>query len=204
MQLDQLEMELKKRWKFPYKWGRKQANDWDYKTNFIYKIKTFDELLKTLAPFEQDIKDYAMNRWYNFWSAMAVEHIFAKHPMIIPNKNKYDKLIDFTINSIPFDHKTSVFPRGFNKSLFYAQQNPKELIKWLYDNQSQQGRKHVKNRLFIVLFYKNGAHWKLKAELFLLKEKIDQYCKNFDSNLLPEFNFEEGKVLSDIIWLIKN
>lgn len=79
MNLSDIEIELQKRLSFPYKWGRKQSNYWDQKTNFIYKIKNFDVLLETISNLEQEVKDYAMNRWYNFWSAMAVEHIFSKH-----------------------------------------------------------------------------------------------------------------------------
>ena len=56
----------------------------------------------------------------------------------------------------------------------YAKNNPAELIQWLYSNQSQEGRKHLKNRLFLVLVDKNKEHWKLKAEISLLKKEKDQ------------------------------
>ncbi len=152
MDLPRVERELKKRLPYPYRWGRKQSNSWDYDTNFIYKTYSFEMLLKRTENFDQSLRDYALNRWYNFWSAMAAEDIFTSHDNVKANKNAYDKLVDFKIDNIPFDHKTSVFPRGFNQSYQYAKEHEEELISWLYKNQSQQGRMHLKNRLFIIMY----------------------------------------------------
>jgi len=35
MNLQRVERELKKRLSYPYKWGRKQSNDWDRQTNLF-------------------------------------------------------------------------------------------------------------------------------------------------------------------------
>lgn len=204
MDLLRVENELKKRLVYPYRWGRKQSNSWDSDTNFIYKTYSFEALLDRTKSFTSDLRDYAMNRWYNFWSAMAVEDVFSSHQKVQANKNSYDKLMDFKIDNIPFDHKTSIYPKGFNKSLEYAVQNKRELILWFYENQSQQGRKHLKNRLFVVL-YDNSTqnHWKMKAEIKLLKVNVDNYVEGFMADKLVEVNFGEGIILSDIIWIIK-
>lgn len=199
-----LEIELKKRLTYPYQWGTKQTDQKDQETNFIYQTYSFDTLIKRISNLDSSLKNYALNRWYNFWSAMAVENIFVSHPSIQANKNHRDKLVDFTINTIPFDHKTSVFPKGFGKSFSYAKENKRELIQWLYSNQSQEGRKHLKNRLFIVLFdEENNQHWKLKSEIQLLKSAIDKYVEHFSKIRLLSFDFGEGEVLSDIIWVLK-
>lgn len=203
MDLERIEKELKKRLPYQYKWGRKQSNSWDSDTNFIYQTYSFESLLKKTEPLSQELRDYALNRWYNFWSAMAAEDIFASHSSVIANKNSYDKLVDFTIDSIPFDHKTSIFPRGFNKSYKYSIENEKELIQWLYNNQSQQGRKHLKNRLFIIMYDINNQHWQMKSEIMKLKTRIDSYVDNFSSSNLYEFDFGDGKVYSDILWITK-
>lgn len=202
MDLQRVEIELKKRLSYPYKWGRKQSDDWDVATDFVYKTYSFDVFLKKTENFNQKMKNYALNRWYNFWSAMAIENIFCAHKNVVANKNKYDKLIDFQINTIPFDHKTSVFPKGFQQDVDYAQNNEKELIEWLYKNQSQGRRKHYKNRLFIILYDKKDLkHWKLKAEIDLLKKEIDSYIKNFSEENLFVLDFGQGKVYSDIVWV---
>lgn len=201
MDLLRLEKELKKRHTHEYKWGRKQNNSWDNTTNFIYKTYSFDSLLEKTKSLNIDLKDYALNRWYNFWSAMAVEYIFSSHDNVIPNKNKYDRLTDFKINNISFDHKTSIFPKGFNEDIDYALNNKKDLINWLYKNQSQQRRKHLENRLFIVVYNNNNEHWKMKAEITMLKKSIDEYINRFNEKNLEVFDFGNGQVLSDILWI---
>jgi len=205
MDLIRVENELKKRWNRPYKWGRKQQDDWDKKTNFIYETYSYKTLLFRVASFNEALQDYALNRWYNYWSAMAVENIFSANDNVVANTNIYDKQIDFKINNIPFDHKTTIFPKGFNKNIDYAIKHKKELIQWLYDNQSQQGRKHLSNRLFIVLIDSvSGEHWKMKAEIQNLKVAIDNYMRTFEASNLTELDFGKGTVYSDIIWLKKD
>ena len=114
-----LEKELKKRLKFQYFWGRKQTDDFDKQTNFIYKISSFDSLLLEIETnFKEnskyiDLKNYTLNRRFNFWSAKAVEHFFCEQANVKPHANLKDKFIDFYIDNIPFDHKTTVFSKRF-------------------------------------------------------------------------------------------
>lgn len=211
MNSDAIEKELKKRLEFEYSWGRKQVDTYDKETNFIYKISSFDLLLLEIeTKFNSDseyndLKNYALNRWFNFWSAKAVESIFCEHENVNPHPNSHHKFTDFFINEIPFDHKTTIFPKGFKKSVPYAIAHKNELIEWLYKNQSQQQRKHYKNRLFIVLVnYENESeHWKLKAEISWLKKIISTYLLKFETSKLHSFYFENEIVKADIIWAIK-
>ncbi len=202
MDLIRVERELKKRLAVHYKWGRSQSNDWDAKTNFIYKTYSFKKLEERTYKLNEELRNYALNRWYNFWSAMAVEELFCASDRVLPNRNKFDKLVDFSLSNIPFDHKTTVFPKGFNHSISYACKHKEELIKWLYDNQSQEGRRHHKNRLFIVLFdSKKGKHWKLKSEIELFKKHINSYINTFEKEQLIRLSYDREDVLSDIIWI---
>ncbi len=206
-----IEKELKKRLKIDYSWGRKQADKLDKQTNFIYKISSFDLLLSEIEtkfknnPQYNNLKNYGLNRWFNFWSAKAIETIFCKHENVKPHQDSYNKFTDFFINEIPFDHKTTIFPKGFHKSVPYAIEHAHELIEWLYKNQSQQQRKHFKNRLFIVLvnFENESEHWKLKAEICWLKKIISTYLLKFEASKLHSFYFENKIVKADIIWAIK-
>ena len=59
----------------------------------------------------------------------------------------------------------------------------------------------MKNRLFIVLVEKNKEHWKLKAEIKLLKSAIDMYVENFNSDKLFQLTLENNTILSDLIWV---
>ncbi|GIZ15093.1 hypothetical protein [Capnocytophaga catalasegens] len=202
LNLEQLEIHLKKRLDFPYVWGRKQSDSWDKQTNFVYHIRSFTDLEHRIKFLDEKQQNYALNRWLNFWSAKAVEQIFAMNQRVVPYRNEYDKWIDFTIDNIPFDHKTSVFPNGFGKDLNYARIHKGELIQWFYENQSQQGRKHYKNRIFVVLFAQNGQHWKLKTEINFIKIQIEDYLHHFSVEKLKEITFNQEKILSDIIWII--
>lgn len=211
MQADlvQIEKELKKRLTYPYKWGRKQNDYFDKLTNYVYGISSFDDVLKeTERRFSKDkenknIANYALNRWYNFWSAHAIEKIFCSLPNVKPALDEKDRLVDFTIDGVTFDHKTSVFPKNFPYPINKAIKKTDELILWLYKHQSQQQRKHLKNRLFIVLYSFDGEHWKLKAEISWLKERIEKYMQGFNPHFLMKFQLEESQeTISDIIWAI--
>ncbi len=210
--IEVIETQLKLRLKYPYKWYRKQNNIWDGYTNFIYQTPTWEALIPQMAAVvekenldKKELFYYAINRWYNFWSAMAVEYIFSTCDGIVPEKNTKNRLVDFTIQGISFDHKTSVFPKGFNQTINYAKNNPRELIEWLYKNQSKQQRHHFKNRLFIIVYDKNGEHWKLKSELKLMEKEIKNYVSNFSPFQLQKFSFTlENETLSDIIWFEKS
>ncbi|UMB53211.1 hypothetical protein MKD41_12820 [Lutibacter sp. A64] len=211
MNILQLEKELKKRLDFPYVWGRKQTNNFDSATNFIYKTNSFKALLAQIdANFKNqdnyvDLKNYALNRWFNFWSAKAIEAFFCEHEHVTAHKNSKDKYTDFYISNIPFDHKTTVFPKGFNKSLPYAIEHTQELIEWFYKNQSKQKRYHLKNRLFLVVLDFNNPKdsWKLKSEILWLQNIVSTYLSTFDAQNLESFYFQNQLIKSDVIWAIK-
>src|SRR3989304_6500281 len=209
--LTQIENQLKKRLAYPYKWGRKQNDHFDKLTNFVYRIQSFEDVINEIGTrFRKDkehdnIANYALNRWYNFWSAQAVEKIFCSLPNVKPALDSKDRLVDFTIDGVTFDHKTSIFPKNFPFKIDVAVKKTDELIKWLYRHQSQQQRKHLKNRLFIVLYSSDGEHWKLKAEISWLKERIEKYMEGFNPHYLLKFQLEKGHyTLADVIWAIKD
>jgi hypothetical protein len=209
--LTQIEAELKIRLSYSYKWGQKQNDHFDRQTNFIYHTFSFEELLKEIEKrFKSNYEhgsyfNYSINRWYNFWSAQAVENIFCSIPNVKPALDNKDKLVDFLIQDVSFDHKTSIFPKNFPYKIDEAIKKTDELINWLYKHQSQQQRKHLKNRLFIVLYSKDGEHWKLKSEIVWLKERIEKYMVGFNPSYLMKFQFEKDKeTLSDVIWAIRD
>lgn len=209
-ELVEIQSELKKRLTIPYHWNRKQNDYLDGKTNFIYRIKSFEILLTEIDKrfrSDEDFQiyfDYSLNRWFNFWSAYAVENIFCSLPDVKPAFNHRDRLKDFSIKGINFDHKSSIYPAKFEFTVDYAQQHPDVLIKWLYENQSKEKRKHFRNRLFIIFYDTNKEHWKLKAEILWLKDLIEKYIHNFDVNNLITVKFNNDFITySDIIWAIK-
>ena len=208
--LDAREHELRKRLAFPHEWGQHQNDDWDTQTDFVYHIFSFDAFIKEIEarfsnePIYKDILGYGMNRWYNFWSAKAVEQIFCTHTAVKSAHDSTDRLREFRIGDVSFDHKTSTYPRGFNHDLDYGIKHPKELIEWFYTHQSLQRRKHFENRIFIVLYASDGQHWKLKAELGWLSSIITPYLDNFDASKLFHYKFEgRRETVADVLWAVK-
>ncbi len=93
-----------------------------------------------------------------------------------------------------------------------AQQNPKLLATWLYENQGEM-RFGSENRLFLVLVDTDDFNnsWKLKRNLDLLKPTIQNYLDNFDSKNVQDLQISfayKGKpqtftALTDIIFVKK-
>ncbi|WP_299434097.1 hypothetical protein [uncultured Aquimarina sp.] len=209
--LDIIESELQHRLSHKYVWYRKQNDLWDRQSNFIYSSVKWEDLVlkisETVSRFKIDKNDffyYAINRWYNYWSALAVELIFTHLDEIVSTRNQRNELIDFSLFGEKFDYSTSNFPKGFKKSLEYALDYPKELVYWLCKNQSQQQRKHIENRMFVVVYAKDGDHWKLKAQISWLKDIISTYVATFDDSKLFRLQLQPYKIAkAGLIWAIK-
>jgi len=210
--LNYMEQQLKQR--LPYKdlWYRKQDDLWDRRSTYIYDTLSWKILIQKIEyavkHYGYDKKAYfyyTINRWYNFWSAQAVERIFSETPEIIPNPNPKKGHFDFNWNGIPFDHKTSIFPKGFKNgdiaAYRFAKANPKQLVLWLYKNQSTGQRYHLKNRLFLIVYAQDGAHYRLKAEISWLRGIVTNYVRTFDPAQLISLQLQQGpQTLTDIIW----
>jgi len=198
---------LKKRLEEPFvPWGRKQNNAWDKATRSVYNTLSWEQFKNHTANWPKDKRDYALNRWFNYWSAMGIEMVFCSLPQVQAAKDQFDRLKDFSIQGINFDHKTSVFPKSYSHSIWDACRNPYDLIKWLYANQSQEQRYHLSNRLFVIVYDDStkAEHWKIKAELTLVSQKIKLYVKNFNPNNLIPIEVNKQNIVSDIIWIIKS
>ena len=224
LDLARIEIELTKRLQYPYKWLRRQNDAWDNATKFIYKTADWDTFVQEMEAAWQesnfdksDFVHYAMNRWYNFWSAQAIERVFTDLPGVAPNPNPKEDHYDFRWLGERFDLKTTVFPKGYAKdyalplrspdgresrTLDFAKAHPEHLIHWFYKNQSTQQRFHLKNRMFIVCYDANGKHYELKAAITLLKEAVENYMKERTPADTFSLTLEEGKeTLADIIWV---
>jgi hypothetical protein len=208
--LKQIETELQKRLELPYHWGRIQNNVDDAHTSFVYEILYFEDVLTEIARRLLKHKEtdglfqYALNRWYNYWSAQAIEKIFASFAEVRPHQNPTHRTVDFMLNGLPFDHKSAVFPKKYPHDFSYAQQNPIHMVQWLYKNQSQENRKHNLNRLFLVFYDQSGAHWKLKADISRIQQLIQTYIADFEFMNLLRLELADGLfTLSDVIWVTK-
>ena len=191
-----------------YSWHNiKQNDELDRKTNFIYKVYSYKELLSNIKQnniFSIEEIDYAKTRWYNFHTAKIAELIFETFFNVEKNKNEKDRKVDFSINGLNFDHKNSVFPKKYPNTISFAKKNKKDLILWLYNNQSQHQRYHLGNRLFIIFYNSDGVnHWKVKSNFQLMKKAINNYMKNYSEQNLIKIELNNRIIYSDIIFIEK-
>ena len=89
-----------------------------------------------------------------------------------------------------------------------AQANPKELMKWLYENQGEI-RFGAENRLFIILADSTdiSQSWKMKRAFSLIEPKVKKYLDTFSNESLQRIDFTFKKQnyssLADVIFVVK-
>lgn len=89
-----------------------------------------------------------------------------------------------------------------------AQNNPTELITWLYTNQGEM-RFGAENRLFVILADSTDINqsWKMKRAFSLIAPKIQNYLDTFTSHSLKKVHFtykkQDYSSLADIIFVVK-
>ena len=111
--LEKIASELHKMQSFS--WGGDYSNALDrflvdryIKTYESYEI--MEKMLETEIP--QAVNGYVMCSWYNHWSTILIENLFRQHPRVLPAIGNIKK-IDFFIDNIPFDLKTTYLPANY-------------------------------------------------------------------------------------------
>ena len=181
---------IKDEWKF-------QNNESDYQTNFMYSCDTVEEVRQKSAQYNVDF-NYAIHRWYNYMCSYFHEDFFIKYGAE-RERNCYHKTIDFFLFEVPFDLKTSVFPAAIKDRTNYdlsKREGKNNLIRWLYENQSKQGRFHLANRLFIVC--ETLSH---KSDFEQVERKIKSFVDYSKTNGFNRIQIKDKIVSSDIIYI---
>lgn len=132
------------------RWAR-QNDRQDRLTQFVYRVSSLDELLSECRRTGTDT-NYALHRWYNFITSKAAEKAFCEAGAI-PEANERHHDIDIWLDGTPYDVKLTVYPRTLSHRPYdIAKLSGKDaMIRWLYENQSQQGRKELTNRLYVMI-----------------------------------------------------
>jgi hypothetical protein len=133
-------------------WRIRQNDSLDRRTSHIYQCRSLGDLQRHAENRSLSVEEvaYANHRWRNFkrheaWLALIIELVPGAHL----TEQKFHKHEDFFIlvngENVPFDLKVTRFPHSAPHTL-----SDSGLAKWLYKNQSQQGRFHLANRFFVV------------------------------------------------------
>lgn len=89
-----------------------------------------------------------------------------------------------------------------------AQNDPQELMTWLYSNQGEM-RFGAENRLFLILVDTTdmAQSWKMKRAFSIIEPKVNDYLDGFDRQSLKtiyfSFHKRQYKSLADIIFITK-
>jgi hypothetical protein len=162
-------------------WGRVQDDEWDRLSRYVYRTETLNALRRRTRqviaeaglPLD-DFAAYVLRRWYNFQTHNAVLDMILAHPRTRPEPDPFHHTVDFYLDERGFDLKLSDFPRRYGHDLAYARTHPEDLARWLYERQSQQGRYHAANRLYLVLHDARDAErtWELRRDFERLERLI--------------------------------
>jgi hypothetical protein len=172
-------------------WGRVQGDDWDRASQFIYHIRDLRtlrrETKRVAAELSLPLREFAryvLRRWYNFHTHQVALELVLDHPSTRPERDPFHHTVDFYIGDQGFDLKLTPLPRRFPHDLDHARAHPEELARWLYANQSGQGRFHAANRLFVVLCDAQEPRqtWELRRDFGRLRRVIHRFLD--DPNLM--------------------
>jgi len=93
------------------KWEKTHSTENLHSFNFV----NYDVLTDKLAnEIPAAVRGYVVNSWYNHWTSIIIENICRSHKTVVPGLGKI-KNVDFFINNIPFDLKTTYFPAEYVK-----------------------------------------------------------------------------------------
>lgn len=136
----------------------------------------------------------------------------AKKVNINPDKNLSDAeqltFLKEELENHGHSNIIKVLTKHKQKIIDKACKHPKELMKWLYENQSDR-LFGAENRLFLVLVDTKDMKqsWKMKRAFTLIEPTVKRYLDSFndDSLKIIEFTFNQKKYtsLSDIIFITK-
>lgn len=157
----------------------KQNNVLDKKTSFIYDVKDFKSLKDICSRIlsKEDERQYAIHRWVNLQISNFCEDCFCKYGAERAS-NKKDKEKDIYIWNQPYDVKVTNYPQTAVENFdLSTNEGKRDLGIWLYNNQSQEDRKHFKNRLFVVCCGEDP--WQTRKNLTKLETAIKSYMDCF-------------------------
>lgn len=189
----------------PLHWGAIQNDGMDSKIK-MFQINSFTALENTIQNLSEANKNYFRRRWFLWKCAQCDEYIFCMNNNVTPNPNPRDQAYDIEFNNnsqLRFDVKGTVIPKKYRDNIDAVIQDPTEMIRFFYEEQSYGVRANIQNRLFIVHHsFRDSAremylrcHWDYKVNLY----------KEYASEISPTSNFIEYKnVKAGVLFLFEN
>jgi hypothetical protein len=190
-------------------WGRIQNDAWDRHCAFIFRVRSAERIEERASQIARasdldvaEFVDYARRRWFCFWGARLAELLFLTHDNVIAGPPR-DREVDFTIDGMPFDLKTSEVPVALAGLLSDPIANASTVAAWLYRHQSRERRFHLANRLFLVLHNPSAPDeaWRLRGNVAALRLSIDGFLAHprYVNLSLPDLSGQRHPIVSGLI-----
>ena len=177
-----------------------QKDGKDKDSGFIYYCKNVPQVIDLAMSNEVDIP-YCVHRWYNFITSKMAEELFEQFGAT-PEINSKSHEIDFYLKDIAFDLKLTTMPQIEAQNTLKTRKERNDLIKWMYNNQSKQGRKHFGNKIFIVCDGGDKhSSMMLKSNIEKLSEGISKFMEYYQNKNFNVVKIDENEVYSDIIYI---
>jgi hypothetical protein len=168
-------------------WSRIQDDTWDRASRFVYATRTLSNLRRETRRVAaekgyptREFGSYVLHRWYNYHTHQAVLDTILDHERTSPEKDPFHHTVDFYLDGVGFDLKLTRFPSRYPGGLAHARAHAGDLARWLYQNQSNQGRFHAANRLFVVLYdaVDPDRTWELRRDFERLRGVIHAFLSS--------------------------
>ncbi|MBN1641478.1 MAG: hypothetical protein JXA09_09600 [Anaerolineae bacterium] len=165
-------------------WPRVQDDAWDRASRFIYATHTLYELRRHTRRIAGEhgfplkaFGAYVLHRWYNYCTHQIVLDMLLAHARTRPEPDPFHHTVDLYLDDVGFDLKLTHLPERYPRDLAYARAHPEHLAAWLYAHQSNQGRYHAANRLFVVLadLQHPDRTWQLRRDYDRLRAALDAF-----------------------------
>ena len=138
----------------------------------------------------------------NMFSIDLYEYLFYSNDNVEQNPDRYDKAWDVRFSSsIAFDVKGTVVPRDMRTRVEDLIDDPHEMVRFFYDEQSRGRRFDIQNRLFIV----HHSYVDPLRELYLrcAWESKRRIYRIFSENIDKIKFFEYDNALSAVIFILE-
>lgn len=176
-----------------------QNNEQDRETNFIYYCKSL-ESCKLLAKENNVNEIYAIHRWYNFVCSKATEEIMCELGAT-PYENPKNHEIDLFLKDTNFDIKVCKFVLKVEQDL-YSRQSKNDMIIWLMDKQSKEGRVHNDNKLYIVCVATTEEKAiMLKSDFQKIRSSCERFVEFYKDKPFNQVAFGGKKLFADLIYV---
>ena len=154
----------------------KQRDIYDNQTRFIYACSSLCEVRHqtALTGLSSELSAYAEKRWVNFVRHDSWLQLFLDRPECEPWPDPTDRNRDLLVFGTTFDLKVTRYPNKCSAGL-----SCRELATWYYENQSQESRFHLSNRLFVCA--------SREADLYDLPHAtavVEAFLTNYESQVM--------------------